>query len=240
MSRVLAVVWLLGFALAAPGQAEEPFVYIDPVHHFRMTLPADWKEISRAALDRAAGLQSDQPGVGRRYHVGFQLRDRGEFEYPCILIQTSPANPTDLVTLRRSLAEANRIDNRTVTRKQLEQGKGFRVTEPELDAQRNSIWYFSDSNIDQHSVPGFKGIIVLFPGRHQAVQVNCFARATEWPQFSPTFQTSLESFAFDPGYEYVAPAIDWGGTVQSALLGVLLAVLVGVLWLRLRRPRPAA
>lgn len=239
MARLGFAALLAMLASAPTGQGEDEFVYADSVHHFRITLPAGWKEIPRPVLDAAAGGQSNLPGVGPRYHAGLQLRDRDDFQYPCLLIQATPANPTDLASVRKMLAEANRKANRSVTARQKEQGKGFRLSEPTLKAERQSIWFLSDTNVDQNDVPAVKGLIVLFAGQQQAIQVNCYVQAAEWEKFAPVFQSALESFRFDPGYERTQAGADWSEWVHTGLLVVLIVCVIVVLWRRAKRRRQA-
>ena len=161
LALLAGAVWLF---LAPACQADGNFVYVDPDYHFQMTLPAGWKTIPRPVLDAAAG-NPNLPGGGPKYHAGLQLSDRDDFNYPCILIQATPANPTDLASVRQMLAEANRKANLSVTARAKEQGKGFRLSDPVLHEERQSIWFLSDTNVDQKGVAGIRGMIVLFAGR---------------------------------------------------------------------------
>jgi hypothetical protein len=237
MARLGSAALLALLASLATSQAEDDFVYEDSVHHFRIALPAGWKEIPRSVLDAAAGGQSNLPGVGPRYHAGLQLRDRDDFQYPRLLIQATPANPTGLAEVRQMLAEANRKANRSVTARQKEQGQGFRLGEPTLKAERQSIWFLTDTNVDQHGVPGVKGLVVLFAGQQQAIQVRCEVQAAEWEKFAPVFQSALESFRFEPGYERTQAGADWSEWVHTGLLVVLILCVVVVLWRRAKRRR---
>lgn len=240
VARLRFAALLATLASVATGRAEDGFVYADPVHHFRITLPAGWKEIPRPVLDAAAGGQSNLPGVGPRYHAGLQLSDRDDFQYPRLLIQATPANPNDLASVRQMLAEANRRANRSVTARQKEQGLGFRLGEPTLKAERQSIWFLSDTNVDQSGVPAVKGLIVLFAGQQQAIQVRCEVQAAEWEQFAPVFQSALESFRFDPGYERTQAGADWSEWVHTGLLVVLIVCVIVVFWRRAKHRRQAA
>lgn len=238
VARLTAAVLLALLALVAPGRTDDEFVYADPVHHFRMTLPAGWKEIPRPVLDAPAG-PTNLPGGGLRYRAGLQLRDRDDFQYPYFLIQAMPANPSDLVSVRRMLAESHRKTNFSVTAQQKAQGKGLRLDEPVLRLERQSIWYRFDTHVDQNDIPAIKGLIVHFAGQQEAIQVNCFVGASEWEQFAPVFQSALESFRFDPGYERAPPGPDWSETVHTGLFVVLIVCAVVVLWRRAKRRRQA-
>src|SRR4051812_37339281 len=89
---------------AGTGRAQP---YRDPAHHFTVTPPPGWTQVSAQALAAANGMIRSR-GLGQvQYLAGFQRKGRPPLEYPYVLVQFHPA-PNDGMTYDDIEAELGR------------------------------------------------------------------------------------------------------------------------------------
>ena len=83
-----------------------------------------------------------------------------------------------------------------------------------------------------------RGISVARVGSHGLVQINCYARASEFDVATPAFQDWIDGVQIDAGYGWKPGSegsIDWQEVGWMALVGAIAGALGALIFGRLRR-----
>ena len=230
LARSLASTVSLGVLLLSipPALALE---YRNTDLHYEFVLPQDWEVIPKDVVDEAFMQVASQSGKeSEKFEAAFQKSSPQYFTYPYIFIKRSPLNGT-LSQLAESIS---------ALRDKLKEDGAFRLLEPTevrnlilgqpvVDSRRkmvllNMLPYGTD-------VEAFKALVALTPGKDGMVTISFYAQKHEYTHYLPVFDSVLDGFAFDPGYEYSWPrAFTWTGRWSGKLLaGVVAGIITGLI-----------
>jgi hypothetical protein len=223
----LILVAVLGQGLAQAGP------YHDPVHHYSLTFPADWKVVSAKWLEMVNAIPRQRlPKSTIHYERGFQPANQGDAGYPYILVQIHPQNMSQYTyeDLERSLAQDFRGQVKKVEDAFADIGLKSELGRITLERARNRYLIPTESRVA--IVGKIRGLSAGMIGSEGIVLLHFYAPAAEYDKYLPTFRAMVDSFHYDPGYAFVprAPNVilhtpfDWQGTLGGCLLG---AILVG-------------
>ena len=236
MAGAAGVVLLL---LALPGNAQSTR-HVDTAHHFEAQVPAGWYPIQQSLVDAAdQELERRLSKKKFRYLSGYSTSEAGEMTYPYVLFQITegPMNRASEEELVQSFsAESFTTD----VEDRMEVLSDF-MTDASLeraqwDAPRRRILMPVSAEIA--GVGPVRGIGVAQVGSHGLVQINCYARASEFGAMMPVFQQWIDGVRIDDGYHWKPgseSAVDWGQVGLMALIGGLIGGLVPLIFQRLRR-----
>jgi hypothetical protein len=104
---ICLVACITGFSQPAPNA---PWVFQSGAGDYVLTIPAGWREITKAEFDTQGKLFKERTGnAPSEYETGFQISGRRPFEYPYIFVERSfltPISYTDLKTRLKSQVTA--------------------------------------------------------------------------------------------------------------------------------------
>jgi hypothetical protein len=105
-------------------------------------------------------------------------------------------------------------------------GKNLDVGKPALDRQTNRV--YNRLQMDVALVGRVNGLSVGTLGKDGVVFLHCYAKGADFDRLLPTFNTMVDNFHYDPGYDFVpgkpgAVAFDFkgalGGGVSGGMIG---------------------
>jgi len=215
----------------ASGQtgAREPLVYQAEKGDYALTLPPEWRQITKTEFDAQGRLFKEQTGnAPPRYDAGFQLSSKEAFDYPYILVKHDSSQRVSFEGLK---AEVNsRIRDKAASAV----GPMHFTAAGPIEERKIIVADFESSSDGESAVKGMAAICV---GKYGVVYLYFYSLRSEYREYSQVFQRVLDSFKYLPGYEYdeVTSAesnthAKTGDMVSKALLGAVFALLSG--WLR--------
>ena len=215
---------------AGEHKSAEGFEYTDKVGHWHVRIPGEWsvgpEELLKAANAEAAKLAG---------------KFAGNFRYVLLLIPTSPARRTSYILVQETPTsdlgatydqieaelKSQNPDKLPAEVKEATRGliEATSTTQPVLDRVRNR--YTTTSTQKATDGKELKSVWVTYLGRGSNVQFNCYATSDTFDAQMPAFARITDSFAYDPGYEFVPGGPNDAGRpmwTSGALVGGLVGV----------------
>lgn len=232
--------------IALENQEEnEPILYRNDNHKFRIKFPVNWEEIPKNTIDEFKNLATKEGSkINVDYIAGFQLSNSEYFQYPYMLIQkinTEKIPSSQLESLWKSFYDE---DFQEVTQDQLSNIKpellndnNTKITTPLIDKERNMIFLNIEMNVA--NIGKIKGLMVSCLGKDSIIQLLFYSTEEEYSDQLPIFNSIIDSFAYEDGFSYVPnsnteegsvflskDAIDEG--LDGIVTGAFLALIVGI------------
>jgi hypothetical protein len=222
-TRCAAVFIVCGVTLA-----QSPFTFKGADGHFTIVMPANWRETTRDEIDQYAKLLKQATGADLpAYEAGFHLSGSDPFDLPYILVER-PTPKTSYEDLKKQWSDGMLDD----PRKDLN-GKVSAV----IGAPRSKSIRYLDLRhavVTEMEAPRNDGVVVRmmsasYAGKAGVVSAYFYADKSSWGKYSDEFEGILDSFNYEPGYEYNAAAATGGNHAQSWARVVAVAIL-GAVW----------
>jgi uncharacterized membrane-anchored protein len=193
---LLSCVFASASALRAAGE-----IYTDAADRYSIQLPEGWKILPKTEIDRAMSQMSMMTGAARvDFIVGFQRADKPSFGYPYILVQrhrlNTPTADEMIKTAENELPEAAE----KVADQLKKIANGVALEKPTVDRKRHIIFFSIEMNVV--NIGPVKGLSAMMLGKNGIVQLNFYATKADFPAQMPVFQNMLDTFKWEPGYEY--------------------------------------
>ncbi len=193
--------------------------------HYHFELPAGWIKIPNDIINEFVNTLSNRSGVKiPNYEAGFQISANRYFTHPYILVQHLPiANATISQIVNSFKGNGGEINQQFESSGMI---RSFSTSEIFVDKHRKMI--LRNLEADSPDVGFVKALCAICPGREGTVQVLLYALKKDYNYHLPTFVSILDSFTFDPGYEY-----SWlhakSKKVERALIAGLGSVILGII-----------
>jgi hypothetical protein len=227
----LALLW------GAPAPAAD---YRDPGHHFSLTLPVGWRDMSGDAVSKANEVARQKfPDQDIRYDHGFLPAGKGAGSFPYILVQvkagsTKGATYDDIEKGLRSVGPKIKRMEGSIS----DVAKGLSVGEVSLDRAHNRV--ILRLEMELVGVGKVQAIGFGFIGAKGIVFLHCYDRQADFERSLPVFLALADSFQYQPGYEFTpapsSPLFTWpqmpswagSSTMVAAIVGGAVGGLIGV------------
>jgi len=234
MRKLLVIALCLAAGVAHAGTITKPEVTLD--------VPGGWVEVPGEVLQQFYDEMKRQAPLASipKYDYAFQAASGPPWlTYPYLLVKISPTGrPTE-----RELTELPAIDlNDKFKEKSGDWSAVMKETslgKMHYDKAANVVWITSKSNVvNIGEVSGISGII---PTEKGFVELHAYAKAPDFPQHLPTFETIITGARIAPGLRYQPSWVDAlpgpVGRLPFGQLGFLaaIAVLIGVFVIYRRR-----
>lgn len=205
--------------------------YQSPTGHFSIALPADWEEIPQDTISQfvEAVMDPDATTTAPKYTAGFQVQNQDYFVYPYLLLEEHDANSPTYSEILNEFS-VNDFSRKAGDKLQDVSGliKSATFDKPYLDQNRQAI--FMNSIIETNSGLGdnVKNLTVLFPGKNTITQLSFSALNSEYDKNFPSFESVINSFKYDSGYEYSgtqagkATGIFGGSYLEDAVIVIII------------------
>ncbi|MFA6354165.1 MAG: hypothetical protein WCX12_00565 [Candidatus Paceibacterota bacterium] len=212
--------------------------YQSPTGHFSIALPADWEEIPQDTINQfvEAVMDSNTTTTAPKYTAGFQVQNQDYFVYPYLLIEEHDANSPTYSEILNEFS-SNNLPEKANDKMQDVSGliKNATFDKPYLDQNRQAI--FMNSIIETNSGLGdnVKSLTVLFPGKNAIIQLSFSALQSEYEKNFPNFESVINSFKYNSGYEYAGPqtkkaaGIFGGGYLEDAIIVIVIFLLTFII-----------
>ncbi len=237
--RVSLMVFLFP-AVLAHGESVQ---YSDPELHYSIKLPEGWRRLPPGVADRTAEALAHMTGEPpEKYQAWFQRSDTPDGAYPYILLHNQICR---MPTLREAADGLKPI--KTAAEKANDRNgisSNTKLFDPVIDARRNMVLIAVEQTVNINDTGKVSGQICMFPGKAGVAQLNFYTTTDDLDRSKADFDSVLDSFAFEPGYDYRsglaadAPAqgIDFSRVLTFGLIA-------GIFWplcyrlLRSRQPK---
>jgi hypothetical protein len=203
-------------ALTGRSSAEE---YRDAARHFTITLPGGWGQIPAEALARV-NQQVKARMEAVQYATGFQEVKRLPLSFPYVLVQIQAAPPpgTSYEQIERELGAKLQAGVRKAEGSLADVLKNVSVGSAALDRTKNRI--YMNMQMEVAGVGKVRSLSVGALGSEHVVFIHCYAPENEIEERSPVFNQIVDSFTFEPGYEFKP---DSGSGFDSSRIAVMAA-----------------
>jgi hypothetical protein len=218
-----------------------------PNDHFSISIPNGWTEMSKADLD---GIAERARKLAPKLPLSFQhgFRASRVASYPEVLIQiraTGRLSESDLAGMPSFEKSTSEIRDRVNAQGPDMAALKLQIGKMAWDPDARILWARIAFHVeDGTSVAGLAG---MRPTEEGALQVNCYAPAATFEQFSPTFASIISSATVSGPLKYQERSLATrivNAVAVPSLIGVILGALIGVLIhaivLSRRRKREAA
>lgn len=231
MARI-ALAWIgiyifgvISISQAATSSIREPKRLHRESHGYSITVPRGWVRIPKSELNMMSSAAfTDEVLEAIDLDLAFQKRASEWFAHPYVIVQIQKypnGRQPGKQRIRQFLEEITGIEREDVD-KMLK--KGFREIITDLEKgrlefspkEKTYTWEFRIRVPEFGTVHGYsRGHF----GRKSVIMVTCCALEGDFKKYKPTFLRIQESFAFDPGLEYLE--IEW---YESNLFAIVLII----------------
>jgi hypothetical protein len=180
-------------------------------------------------------LEEQAANKRSRYVGGYSMSPAGELTLPYVLLQV-----TDGAMNRMTEAGLIREFKAEPWNKEVSEALSNVLRDVDLqptwDPAKRQI--FMSVAAEAPGVGPIRGISVARVASHGLVQINCYARASEFDAATPAFQEWIDGLQIDADYQWKPGSeggIDWREVGLMALIGAIAGGLGTLLYQRLRR-----
>jgi len=182
--------------------AAEPLLFRDMEGHFRIEQLPGWEPMTSLELGSLNSVASRLSlGTTVRYQAGFRRFNTQPGTFPYILIQTVPLRANSYAEVERALEQQLPAAVKKAEHAAREFAESANLDTAELDRASNRV--VMQLEIEVRGVGLARGYSIGHIGREAMVFVHSYALASDFPEWSDTFERFNESFQFDEGYEFV-------------------------------------
>jgi hypothetical protein len=241
----LALVGLILITSGSLTNAEE-LTYSNAVGHYSLQLPEGWTESRKWAIDFTNQLNKIVGNKSVQFVAGFELEKHPGFLGPQFLIQnlqTNQPSPSYAELVKQFSSKKTAQERAESTQKMRIMINHASLGEIQVDKKRHMV--FLNFEMEITLLGKCKGLIALCLGRQAIAQINFYAPHAAWEENLPVFQSILDSFHYEPGYEYEEFQADptdliaeknWNRFMEKVFsLGGLMVVALAILFFRRRR-----
>jgi hypothetical protein len=164
--------------------------------------------------------------------VGFQRQDRPLFQYPYVLVQQHQGDNFSLESVVQQLGKVA-PDAISITADTL-RGLADHTTIGHAPIDRRRTMVCAPLTVDVKGIGPVRGFLAMCPGRQGITQLNFYSVQGDYAEHEPAFQAMLDSFRFDPGFEYgetargvPTPTVDWAAALIGGVVCAVIGAVVG-------------
>jgi len=176
--------------------------YFDENNHYSFSLPSGWRDIPKSIIDEYVDeIVKQTQGKRVEYLTGFQLSEKDYFQYPYILIQKHDINTPSYLQIEK-IFDGNNIQDslQKSTDKYSELMISATIDKPFIDKERNII--FINMQMDVVGVGEITGLMAIFLGKQEIIQLNFYTVSSEYSRWLPVFNSIIGSFKYADDYAY--------------------------------------
>jgi hypothetical protein len=180
-------------------------------------------------------MQEETGSKDSRYVSGYSLSPAGERTLPYVLFQIVDGDMN-----RLSESGFIRLLNAEPLKRDVSDTLGDVLTDPDLEVAWDPVERQTITPMAAE-VPGIGSVRGVFVGRVSSrglVQINCYARASEFDAAMPAFQAWIDGVQIDADHKWQPRSergIDWRQVGWTGLICGIASALGGLLYQRLRR-----
>lgn len=205
---------------------------------YQISLPGDWVEIPKEALEQYQKAVSDATGQKMTYEYGYQSTQTDNwFEYPYALVQVKRTGRIPEGQLKNYKKIESEMSEGL---KKVEESAGSLLSntaqgETIYDPTIHTLW--SSVSVDVEGVGKVKGLTAVKLTEYGYIQFMGYALEKEFAQFEPLYRKIVHSIKveekdiYKPRITDNAPTvfgINLGRTAIAAIVGALIAGLFGL------------
>ena len=217
-----AAALILSAAVLNAGVAE-CWEHHDPSFHYKIELPAGWENIPAPVIEEMrASILQEIGAEAPPYAGGFQSPSENWFVPPYILLQHHRGQLlleelatgfTKIFGSGGDFPEEIQKAERSGALRNLSFGTPF------VDQERRVVLITLDAELRDRPA---KALMMMAPGRVGMVQVSLYVPPGELEAYSAVFDSMVDSFSFDPGFEYTGTkTVRWEPVIAAAIVGAL-------------------
>jgi hypothetical protein len=233
---------LVGLSLTSVAQ---PRVHVDKEHHFEAQIPPGWHPVREDLVEAYDQELEQRLGSQKKFRLvsGFSVSEAGLPEFPYVLFQFGKA-PMN----RATEAELIRAFDAEALRGEVEDTLGEALSDIITDVHLGTAKWDPQTKrltaplaTEIAGVGPVRGIMVGLVGSHGLVQINCYARASQFEAAMPAFQEWIDGLRIEDGYEWHPGSergLDWGKVGRTGLIGGVVGAIGGLVLAALRRRLP--
>lgn len=201
--------------------------YVNTDNHYSFTVPNGWSEIPKNIIEEyVAKVVKQTNGKSVEYETGFQQNQDNYFDYPYILVQSHLSSNPSYSQIEKSLNDSDFKNSFAVKSTEYsELINSASMEKPFIDKERNLI--FINIQIDNVSVGKINGLIVMFLGSERITQLNFYAKADDYNEWLPIFNSVVDSFLYENGYKYTSKSVS-DGAAEKGTVGLFTGALAGI------------
>ncbi|GJM26796.1 MAG: hypothetical protein DHS20C16_32110 [Phycisphaerae bacterium] len=214
---------VFGVASSALGET-----YRDDRNHFTITVPDGWVAIAPETIEMVNATIREQmrnsKTQGVEHDAGFQLEGTPPLAYPYFLVQGIRQDFSEMSysALERGLGVGVEDGVQEASEAFSEFMDNAEIGKPILDREKGRI--MTSVEMDVVGVGEVKGISVGWLSKDGIMNIHCYARASDFDKWAPTFETITNSLQFDEGYKF-KPKMN--SVLSSAMRGAIIGGVVG-------------
>ena len=232
----LAGVLLASLTLPTNAQSTQ---HVDEANHFEAQVPEGWYPIRQSLLDAARSqMEKRIPNKRLRRVGGYSMSPEGELTLPYVafLVRDGPMNRATEAELVAAF-KAKSWKGEVLARAEV-------LSDIQADLDLDAIWdpvarqLIIPMTAELYRIGPIRGIGVARVASHGLVQINCYARASEFDATMPAFQEWIDGVEIDPDYQWRPGSeggIDWRQVGWTGLIGGIASALGALIYMRLRR-----
>ena len=225
---------LLAFSLPVIGEN----VTFTAGTDFQISLPEDWEEIPKAALEQFQKEVSEVTGENLTYEYGYQsTKTENWFEYPYALVQIKRTGRIpegqlkNYIQIESGFEEGIKKLEETASNLFSDISQDETIYEPGIHA----LW--TVITMDVEGVGKARGLVAFKLTEYGYIQITAYALAQEFTRYEPLYRRMVHSITLDEKEVYKsrltdnAPSIfgiNLGQTAIAAIAGALIAGLFGM------------
>jgi hypothetical protein len=213
----------------------EGIQYSDPELHYSIKFPEGWRRLPSEILDQLVEefrLQIGNPLP--KYDAWFQRSDRPVGDFPYLLISRQICRMPTLDELAAGLDSNALTSAETIDNKLNRFVKGTKLAKSVIDRRRNLVIVESEQFVGLGNRGKAKGKTCIFPGKAGVAQLNFATSADDVERSRAEFDFILESFSFEPSYDYQSglvadvpkPMLNFEQVLVFALIGGFVGPLI--------------
>ncbi len=201
----------------------DAFVYSSPTGHYSLTLPSGWIRTSQYTLAQKISNAVQQGGVqAPENYIGFQASSS---TFPSMTIYEFPTDNASYSQIKQELSSG--VNQRIPPVNEKYPGLNAAFGEPFIDKNRNMVFINLTANVP--GVGAAHALEVYVLGKNIDLSLDFYSLESDYPNELPVFDSIINSFQFENGYEYDPSAVQnvdtkkysiWIGTGTIILFGV--------------------
>ncbi len=211
--------------------------HVDEANHFEAQVPEGWHPIQEALVDALTQqMQEETANKHSRYVSGYSMSPEGERRLPYVLFQVSDGDMN-----RLSESGLIRLLNAKSLKRDVSDTLSDVLTDPDLEVAWDPVerQIIIPMVAEAPGIGSIRGVFVGRVGSHGLVQINCYARASEFDAAIPAFREWIDGVQIDADYKWEPGSkggIGWHEVGWTGLISGIAGALGALLYMRLRRP----
>jgi hypothetical protein len=211
----------------------QPILYKNDEHKFNLVVPFDWEQADNSQLNEKIDQISNEQGRNIQFEAGFRLKNQGNIGYPSILIRwisldTSKVSHQQILDMfSKYSAEYLKASIDKQVNSDISSTVDIKSTQQHYDSQRKAV--FIETDQETKNIGEIKSTIVMFLGKNGVTQVSFSSLKSDYPKYKTSFDSVIDSFSYDSGYEYNENHSVMNTTTSGVIMVLLVVFAISVL-----------